>query len=61
MEAVGGIVGLVITLAILVLCIWAIVKVVQSGATTGIKILWVILILLFGPLAVLVWFFVGPK
>lgn len=61
MDALGGVVGLVIGLAILILCIWAIVKVVSSSAGTGAKILWVILILLFGPLAVLVWWFAGPK
>lgn len=54
---VGGLLGLII----LVLDVWAIIKVVQSGATTGGKVLWVVLILLLPVLGLLLWFLAGPK
>lgn len=54
---VGGIVGLII----LVLNVWAIIKIVQSGASTGIKVLWVVLILLLPVLGLILWLLMGPK
>ncbi len=54
---VGGLIGLII----LVLNIWAIIKVVQSGVATGSKVLWVVLILLLPILGFLIWFIAGPK
>ncbi len=54
MESVIGIV-------LLVLAIWAIVKVIQSGADTGKKVLWVLLILFLPILGVVLWWFMGPK
>ncbi|MEC9367579.1 MAG: PLD nuclease N-terminal domain-containing protein [Pseudomonadota bacterium] len=53
----GGILGLII----LVLDIWAIVKVMQSGASTGAKVLWIVLIVLLPLIGLLVWFIAGPK
>lgn len=54
---VGGLLGLII----LVLDIWAIVRTVQSGASTGAKVIWVIVIILLPVLGLLVWLFFGPK
>jgi hypothetical protein len=54
---VGGIFGLII----LVLDIWAIVNVLGSGASTGEKVLWVVVILLLPLLGLILWFFMGPK
>lgn len=54
---VGGLLGLII----LILDVWAIVKVVQSSASTGAKVLWVVLILLLPVLGLLLWFLLGPK
>ena len=54
---VGGISGLIL----LVLDIWAIVKVVQSSATTGKKVLWVVLILMLPLVGLILWFFLGPR
>ncbi len=54
---VGGLIGLII----LVLNVWAIITIVQSGATTGAKVLWTVLILLLPILGLLIWFFAGPK
>lgn len=54
---VGGLLGLII----LVLDVWAIVKVVQSGSDTGVKVLWVVLILLLPLLGLILWALLGPK
>lgn len=52
-----GLVGLVI----FVLDIYAIVKVFQSSATTGMKVLWTILILILPVIGLIIWFLAGPK
>lgn len=54
---VNGIIGLII----LVLDIWAIVKVIGSGASDGKKVLWVVVIVLLPVLGFLLWFIFGPK
>lgn len=53
----GGIFGLII----LVLDIWAIIKVLQSRASAGVKTLWVLLILLLPVLGLIIWGLLGPK
>lgn len=53
----GGIFGLIV----LILMVWAIIKVVQSKASTGIKTLWIVLILLLPILGLILWFLFGPK
>lgn len=54
---VGGLFGLII----LVLDVFAIIKVIQSGAGTGSKVLWVVIILLLPLLGLLIWYLAGPK
>ena len=54
---VGGILGFII----LILDIWAIVKIFESGAGTGSKVIWTVVILLLPLLGLLLWFFFGPK
>lgn len=54
---VSGLLGLVI----LVLDIWAIVRTVQSGASTGSKVLWIVLILLLPVIGLLLWLLLGPR
>lgn len=54
---VGGFLGFII----LVLDIWAIIKVIQSTASTGMKVLWVVLILLLPVVGLIIWWFAGPK
>src|SRR5690606_8557648 len=54
---VGGILGLII----LVLDVWAIVKIIGSGAGTGTKVLWIVIILLLPLLGLILWFLLGPK
>ena len=54
---VVGIFGLLILIA----DIWAIVNIVQSGATTGSKVVWIVIILLLPVLGLLIWLLAGPK
>jgi hypothetical protein len=54
---VGGILGLLI----LVLDVYAIVKTVGSSASTGTKVLWVVIILLLPVLGLILWALMGPK
>lgn len=54
---VGGLFGLIV----LVLNVWAIIKVIGSSAGTGAKVFWVVLILLLPILGVIIWFLFGPK
>ncbi len=53
----GGLFGLII----LVLDVWAIVQIVQSGATTGKKVLWIVLIILLPILGLILWLLLGRK
>jgi hypothetical protein len=46
---------------VLVLDIWAIVNVFQSGANTGSKVLWTLLILFLPLVGLIIWFFAGPR
>ncbi|MFN2308212.1 MAG: PLDc N-terminal domain-containing protein [Gammaproteobacteria bacterium] len=54
---VGGLLGLIL----LVANIWAIVKTIESGATTGVKVLWVVVILMLPLLGLILWFIFGPR
>jgi hypothetical protein len=54
---VGGIFGLLVLIA----DVWAIVNIAQSGASTGKKVLWIVLVLLLPVLGVILWFFMGPR
>lgn len=54
---IEGIVGLLI----LVADIWAIVNIIGSGASTGAKVLWVLLVLILPLLGLVIWYFAGPK
>jgi hypothetical protein len=54
---VSGVLGLVL----LVLDVFAIVKTIGSGASTGTKVLWVVVILLLPLLGLILWWLLGPK
>ena len=54
---VSGLIGLVILIA----DIWAIVSTVQSGASTGAKVIWIVLILILPVLGLLIWLIAGPR
>ena len=48
-------------LIILALDIWAIINVLKSSAETGMKIIWVLLILLLPVLGLIIWAIAGPR
>lgn len=54
---VSGFLGLVL----LVLNVWAVVRVFQSAAGTGTKVFWIVLILLLPVAGLVLWFLLGPK
>ncbi len=54
---VSGILGLIF----LLIAIWAIAKIINSSATTGKKIIWILFILFLPVVGLLVWFLIGPK
>jgi phospholipase D-like protein len=54
---VGGFFGLLILIA----DVWAIVNIAQSGATTGKKVLWIVLVLVLPVLGLILWFLLGPR
>ncbi|MGD8831522.1 MAG: PLDc N-terminal domain-containing protein [Pseudomonadales bacterium] len=54
---IGGLGGLII----LILDVYAIVKVLGSSASTGAKVGWTVAILLLPLLGVILWFLFGPK
>lgn len=53
----GGIIGIII----FALDIWAIIRLFQSGASTGAKIIWLIIILVLPVIGLLIWLLAGPK
>jgi len=53
----NGLIGLII----LALDIWAIINVFKSGASTGAKVLWILLILLLPVLGLIIWAIAGPR
>jgi succinate dehydrogenase/fumarate reductase cytochrome b subunit len=53
-QGIGG-------LIVLVADVWAIVNIFQSGADTGRKVLWTVLVILLPVLGFILWYFLGPK
>jgi hypothetical protein len=41
--------------------IWAIINILQSGATNGKKLLWVVVVVLLPLVGLILWFFIGPR
>lgn len=54
---IGGFFGLILLIA----NIWAIINIVQSGSSTGAKVLWVVLILIVPLLGFIIWLIMGPR
>lgn len=54
---VGGFFGLILLICV----IYAIVKTVQSGAGTGAKVIWILVLLLLPFLGFILWLLLGPK
>jgi hypothetical protein len=57
MELGYGLFGLLI----LALDIWGIINVIGSGAATGAKVLWILLILVLPVIGLIIWLFAGPR
>lgn len=53
----GGFFGFIV----LLLSIWAIIKIASSGASTTRKVIWITVVLLLPLLGLIVWYFIGPK
>ncbi|HEY1029474.1 MAG TPA: PLDc N-terminal domain-containing protein [Pseudomonas sp.] len=56
-STLNGLVGLII----LALDIWAIINVIKSNAETGMKILWILLIVLLPVIGLIIWALMGPR
>ena len=54
---IGGILGLVV----LILDIWAIINIAQSGVPVGHKVLWILLVLLLPLVGLIIWALLGPR
>lgn len=48
-------------LVVLALDIWGIINVLRSGASTGAKALWVLLIIFLPLVGLILWFLTGPR
>lgn len=57
----GSTLNSLIGLVILALDIWAIINIVKSGADTGKKVLWVLLILFLPVIGLIIWALLGPR
>jgi hypothetical protein len=53
-QGIGG-------LIVLIADVWAIVNIFQSGADTGRKVLWTVLVIMLPVLGFILWYFLGPK
>jgi len=54
---VGGLFGLIV----LALDIWAIINIIGSGASTGAKVLWILLVLILPIVGLIIWLLAGPR
>jgi hypothetical protein len=48
-------------LVVLIADIWAIVNILQSGADTGKKVLWTVVVVVLPVLGFILWYFLGPR
>ena len=55
MEVTG-----ILALLVLAAVIYAILKIAQSSATTGMKVVWILVVLLFNIVGLIIWFLFGP-
>ncbi|MCE8007436.1 PLD nuclease N-terminal domain-containing protein [Aestuariivita sp.] len=49
------------SLILMALNIWAFISIVTSGATTGSKVLWCLLVLILPLIGFIIWFVAGPR
>ncbi len=48
-------------LILLGLVIWAVLNIAQSRASTGAKVLWILLVLIFPFIGFIIWLIAGPR
>lgn len=46
---------------VLIADVWAIVNISQSGASTGNKVLWIVIVIVLPLIGFLLWLLLGPK
>jgi Phospholipase_D-nuclease N-terminal len=46
---------------VLIADVWAIISISQSGATTGRRVLWIVIVILLPVIGFLLWLLAGPK
>ncbi|MDZ4380966.1 MAG: PLDc N-terminal domain-containing protein [Parvibaculum sp.] len=56
-DGYGGILGIII----LILDIYAIIRIVQSGAEPLWKAIWIVIVLFLPVIGLILWFLLGPK
>jgi hypothetical protein len=62
MKQRGDTMEFILGIIILALDIWAIVNIFQAhGASTGQKLLWILLILILPVIGLIIWWFAGPR
>lgn len=54
LEGIFGLIHLIVV-------IWAVLSIIKSGASTGSKILWGLLVLVLPLIGLIIWFLAGPK
>lgn len=45
----------------IIVVIWAVLSIVKSGASTGAKLIWGLLVLVLPIVGLIIWFLAGPK
>ena len=53
--------GFILGVLHFVFIIWAVMSIVQSGESTGSKVLWTALVVIFPLVGLLIWFVAGPR
>jgi hypothetical protein len=53
----GGLFGLLVLIG----DVWAIINILQSGASSEKKLLWIVVVILLPLLGLILWWFMGPR
>ena len=48
-------------LVVMALDIWAIINIIQSGASNGTKVLWILLVVILPVAGLILWLLLGPR
>jgi hypothetical protein len=49
------------SLLVLIADVWAAVNIFNSNASTGAKVIWIVVVLVLPVLGFIIWFFAGPR